>query len=88
MQGCVILQGREGYQGEREGDISKGGYNNSENFGGIEFWGGGLSMYFVVIAGAAGQKGKHGRFLLGCVISCDNTILTHLLLERVEKELG
>ena len=44
--------------------------------------GGGLLSSFVFIRGDAGQKVKHFRLPVWCVISCYNGISTHLLLKR------
>ena len=43
--------------------------------------GGGSLLFFVIVGGALGEKGKNRSFIFWCVISCDNRILMKLLLE-------
>ena len=61
-------------QGRRRGLINSEGSNPGE----------GSSSLLVVAGGTAGRKGKHRRFPLRCVISCDIRISTQLLLKSVK----
>ena len=62
-------------KGEGKGKDGFGEMTIMKNLSGIEFRGG-LSLLFVVVGGALVRKGKHGHFLLWCVIYCDRRILT------------
>ena len=60
-----------------EGKVMDGGTNMLNNLGDIESGGGSSSS----LGGADVRKGKCCHFPLQCVISCDNGILKHLLLD-------